>query len=150
MKKFLFLSFAALLFVGATKAQTSDTTATRMHKHSQQHRQYNKRSGSDSAFYQKLNLSADQQSKMDAIKADQKTKAAAIKNNSSLTADQKKQQLKALNQSAYEQRQAVYTPEQKAIIQDEHNKEKAAHKQRKAYHKQQSASSTSTPAPSGN
>jgi|GEM_PF-4596901 len=140
MKKILFLGFAALLFAGATKAQTTDTTAMPTHKHWQQHRQFHKNGGGDSAFYKKLNVTPDQQTKLDAIKADQKTKAAAIRSNSSLTADQKKQQLRDLKKSAYEQRQAVYTPEQKAMIQEDHNKERAAHKH---HHRSNSTSASS-------
>lgn len=137
MKKILFLSFAAMLAVGATKAQSADTTATRAHKtwHNRQH--YNKGNRSDTAFYQKLNLTADQQSKLSAIKADQKTKAAAIRNNSSLTADQKRQQLRDLNKSTYEQREAVYTPEQKELIKEDHEQHRAQHHH---YHKQAASS----------
>ncbi|HEY0298298.1 MAG TPA: hypothetical protein VGB84_03685 [Arachidicoccus sp.] len=123
MKKILFASFAFLVFATVSHAQSADTTAAHAHKSWQKHGKKD-----DSDFYKKLNLTADQQAKLKAVKDDEKTKSVAIKANSSLSDDQKKQQLKALNKDAYEKRQAIYTPEQKELIKADHQNHKGQKK----------------------
>ncbi len=61
-----------------------------------------------------LNLTADQQSKMKDIRKSEKTQAKAIKADSSLSADAKKQKLKDLHSGFSQQERAVLTPEQQA------------------------------------
>ncbi|ANI90141.1 hypothetical protein A9P82_13110 [Arachidicoccus ginsenosidimutans] len=110
-----------MFFAATSHAQSADTTAIH-----HAHKAWQKRSKKGNTdFYKKLNLSADQQTKLKAIKGDEKSKATAIKNNSNLSADEKKQQLKALNKDAYNKRQAIYTDEQKALIKEDHAKKKA-------------------------
>jgi Spy/CpxP family protein refolding chaperone len=69
--------------------------------------------------YKNLNLTADQQTKLNAIEADAKTKAAAIKSNSSLTKEQKQQQMQALMQSTKQQSSAVLTADQQAQLKND-------------------------------
>jgi Spy/CpxP family protein refolding chaperone len=73
--------------------------------------------------YKSLNLSADQQSKINAIKSDVMTKMTSVKNNTSLTQSQKQQQMQALMQSGQTKINAVLTPDQQAQLK---NKAKGA------------------------
>jgi len=121
MKKIIFLSFAALFFAVAANAQSADTSANAGHKKAW-HKRDNANANGD--FYKKLNLSDDQKAQLKTINDDQKTKIAAINSNASLSADQKKEQIKAARTDAYNKRQAIYTPEQKAVIKEDHQKHK--------------------------
>lgn len=120
MKKIIFLSFAALFFGMAAHAQSADTSANAMHKKAWH--KHNNNANSD--FYKKLNLSDDQKAQLKTINDDQKSKIAAIRNDASLSADQKKTKIKAAKTDAYNKRQAIYTPEQKAVIKEDHQKHK--------------------------
>lgn len=120
MKKIIFLSFAALFFGIAAHAQSSDTSANAAHKKAW----HKKGNDANSDFYKKLNLSDDQKAQLKTISDDQKTKIATIKNDNSLSADQKKDQIKAAKTDAYNKRQAIYTPEQKAVIKEDHQNHK--------------------------
>lgn len=119
MKKILFLSFAALFFTATLHAQSADTSANAAHK-----KAWHKHDKTNSDFYKKLNLSDDQKAQLKTISQDQKTKIAAINSNSALTAEQKKEQIKAAKTDAYNKRQAIYTPQQKAVIKEDHQKHK--------------------------
>ena len=61
---------------------------------------------------QELNLTDAQKKQMEQIRSDFRTKAQAIRSNSSLSADQKKAQMKSLMDQQKEQTKAVFTPEQ--------------------------------------
>lgn len=60
----------------------------------------------------KLNLSQDQQDKLKPIFQQQHQQAMAIKNDSSLTKDQKKEKFQALHQQTMAQVNGILTPEQ--------------------------------------
>ena len=60
-----------------------------------------------------LNLSQDQQAKMKELRTKMQEKSAAIKNNTQLTEEQKKQQMKDLRVKNMEQMNKVLTPEQR-------------------------------------
>lgn len=64
-----------------------------------------------------LGLSADQQSQLKTIHQDERTQAEAIKNNSSLTPDQKRDQLKQLRQADQQKMESILTPDQRTKFQ---------------------------------
>jgi Spy/CpxP family protein refolding chaperone len=63
-------------------------------------------------FAEALNLTPQQQSDLKSIRDNQRQQAQAIKNDSSLTPDQKKAKFKELRKSSHEQMMAKLTPEQ--------------------------------------
>src|SRR5258707_15042412 len=65
-------------------------------------------------FAKELNLTPDQQAELKSIRENMKQQAQAIKNDSSLTADQKKAKFKELHKSSHEQMMAKLTPDQQA------------------------------------
>ncbi|MDE1191324.1 MAG: hypothetical protein PW786_04190 [Arachidicoccus sp.] len=118
MKKIVFLSIASLFFAATTHAQSIADTTAKTHKAWNKH----KDKQNDEEFYKKLNLTEDQKAQLKTINKDQKSKIAAIKSNTTLTEDQKKAQVKAAKTDAYNKRQAIYTPEQKEVIKNDHEK----------------------------
>ena len=71
-----------------------------------------------------MDLSQDQQTKMKDMRTKMKTESMAIKNNSSLTEDQKKQQIQELRKGNMEQMNQLLTPEQKLKMKDRQGKMK--------------------------
>jgi Spy/CpxP family protein refolding chaperone len=63
--------------------------------------------------YEKLNLTADQKSRLDALKATFKQQAADLKNNTQLSDEQRKTRKKELHQNFKSQADAILTPAQK-------------------------------------
>lgn len=64
-----------------------------------------------------LNLSADQQQKMKALRADFRSKAEAVRNDKSLSQEQKKAKFRELRQQQQEQMKSVLTKEQQEKVQ---------------------------------
>lgn len=69
-----------------------------------------------------LNLSADQKAQMKAIGASTRTSIKSIRENASLTPEQKKAQIRSVAQSARAQRVAVLTPDQKTKLEHLRNR----------------------------
>jgi Spy/CpxP family protein refolding chaperone len=65
-------------------------------------------------FAEKLNLTPDQKADLKSIRDNERQQAQAIKNDSSLTSDQKKAKFKELRKSSHEQMMAKLTPDQQA------------------------------------
>ena len=63
-------------------------------------------------FGQDLNLSQDQKDKMQKMRVDSKTSFESIRNDKSLTEEQKKEKMKAFKQQQHEQMKSILTPEQ--------------------------------------
>lgn len=63
-------------------------------------------------FGKDVNLTTDQKTKISSLNQDFKTKAQAIRNNSTLSAEEKKAQMKSLAQTHQTDMKAVLTPEQ--------------------------------------
>src|SRR2546423_7526459 len=63
-------------------------------------------------FAQELNLTPEQKSVLKSIRQNEKQQAQAIKNDSSLTPEQKKAKFQELRKSSHEQMMAKLTPEQ--------------------------------------
>lgn len=69
--------------------------------------------GQESAF-QQLNLTADQQSQMKQMMQDEHAQMQALRSNTSLTPEQKKEQIKQLRESNHQKLMALLTPDQQA------------------------------------
>jgi Spy/CpxP family protein refolding chaperone len=120
MKRILTGALALVLFAGAAQAQTKDTA------------NFHHRQGRG-MMTQQLNLTADQQAKLKSIHDAERKEMEALKTKS-LTAEQSKEQRKALHKKYQEQMQSVFTPAQKEQL----KKLKAERKQngeRKGNHK---------------
>ena len=72
----------------------------------------NKRGERAEKFAQQLNLSPDQQAALKGIRENEKQQAQAIKNDSSLTPEQKKAKFKELRQSSHQEMMSKLTPDQ--------------------------------------
>lgn len=117
MKKILLFACGLFIFAAASQAQTADTSGKTRHR--MEHRRGGNMMGPGSALAKKLNLTADQQTKLKAINADFKKQGEAIKANSELSDDQKKTAFRDLFKKNREAQNAIYTDEQKEIIKKE-------------------------------
>lgn len=130
MKKIFLMGFAFLLFVTVTKAQDANTTTPTTQKEGM-HRG-GMRGGMNPQLMKQLNLTPDQQTKLKALNESMKTKRDAIKNDASLSDDQKKEAFRALMKENMKDRDAIYTPEQKALIEKSRKDRMAQWKAKKA------------------
>ena len=101
MKKILSVALAFMLFTVAAQAQTRDTV--RKHK------------GNREMAVSQLNLSEDQKAKLKAIRENQRNEMKSLKD-ASLSAEQQKARREELHKKYNEQVQSVYTPAQKAQL----------------------------------
>ena len=69
---------------------------------------------------QELNLTPEQKTDLKSIRDNEKQQAEAIKNDSSLTADQKKAKLKDLRKSSHQEMMAKLTPDQQKKFKEMH------------------------------
>ncbi|MBN9295543.1 MAG: hypothetical protein J0I41_00970 [Filimonas sp.] len=113
MKKLSFL--LAFVLFAAVGVNAQDSTVVKKNKHEAHQKK---------EMYKDLNLTQDQQDKIKSINKDSKAKADAIKNNASLSEDDKKKQLKELRETNQKNIAGTLTDEQKA-------KWQAAHKNKK-------------------
>lgn len=130
MKKILVLACALFTFAAASQAQTADTAANPQHQ--MHHRRGGAMMGARGDLAKKLNLTSDQQTKLKALNESFKKDRNDIKNNANLSDDQKKQAYKDLFKKNSDARQAIYTPEQKAIIEKSMQQRRGNHGQWKA------------------
>lgn len=100
MKKILTGALAFVLFAGAAQAQTKQDSSWH-HK------------GGHEMVMKQLNLTPDQQAQLKSIHENEHKEMQALKNNTSLTADQLKAQRKELHKKYHDQMQTVFTPAQK-------------------------------------
>jgi Spy/CpxP family protein refolding chaperone len=100
MKRILTGALALVLFAGAAQAQTKKDSAGFHHRQGRE------------MMAQQLNLTADQQAKLKTVHDAQRKEMEALKTKS-LTADQSKEQRKALHKKYRDQVQSVLTPAQK-------------------------------------
>ena len=87
----------------------------------------NDRSQRGEKFAEALNLTPEQKADLKSIRENERQQAQAIKNDSSLTADQKKAKFKELRKSSREQMMAKLTP-------DQQKKFKEIQKERRGHH----------------
>lgn len=105
MKKFLFMAVAAFIFTTATQAQVhrkTDSTQQRM-QNRKNHMQ---------KMHQQLGLNADQEAKLKAMHQKIRNQQEAIKSDSSLSREQKREKFKELNTSRKAEMSKILTPEQ--------------------------------------
>lgn len=108
--KYLFsflLSGAMVMSVGAM-AQTSNSATDNSNNATTQ----NGGGQRGQKFAQALNLTPEQQSDLKSIRENERQQFQAIKNDSSLTQDQKKAKFKEIRKSSHEQMMAKLTPDQ--------------------------------------
>lgn len=129
MKKIFLMSFAFLLFTALTKAQDANTTTQTTQKEGM-HR--GGMHGMNSQLMKQLNLTPDQKTQLKALNESMKTKREAIKNNASLSDEQKKEAFRSLMKENMKDRDAIYTPEQKALIEKSRKERMAQWKGKKA------------------
>jgi periplasmic protein CpxP/Spy len=123
MRAFVRISIAlsAILLAAAMTAQTTpapgDNAAPAPHKMNGRHH------GGFERMAQQLNLSDQQKSQIQGFKQTERQQAQSIKNDTSLTPEQKRDKFKQLRQSTHQQVLGVLTPEQQQQLQklrDEH------------------------------
>ena len=127
---FTFILSGAIVLPMAAIAQTANTasgdngsTATQT--------QPKERGERGEKFAKDLNLTPDQQAELKSIRENMKQQAQAIKNDSSLTADQKKAKFKELRKSTHEQMMAKLTPDQQAKFKEMRKEHRGHHHGRK-------------------
>ena len=103
------LSGAAAFAQQTLPAAPQDTPGAAMHHGHHHHPNPQKQA---EMISKKLNLSADQTAKLEPILADRDQKFQALMQNSSLTPEQRHEQMKAIHQSTEQQLSTVLTPDQ--------------------------------------
>ena len=107
----LALSLTGALAFAQTATPPDSSPGPAYKGHYGHHRGHNPQQ--EAAFLsKKLNLSADQQSKLEPILADRDQKIATLRSDTSLTQDQKKEQFRAIHQNMKQQLSSILTPEQ--------------------------------------
>lgn len=114
---------SGLFFAASSNAQVQRDMAR--HNHMQSDSSHHFQRG---RMMQQLNLTADQQTQMKALHQDMLQQRNAIQNDTSLTADQKKEKMKGLHQSQMEKMNAILTPEQQAKMKELRQQRKQTHK----------------------
>ena len=66
--------------------------------------------------FAKLNLNADQQARMKSIRQSAQAQVAAVRNNTSLSPEQQKTQMRAIRRDSMQRANAILTPEQRAQL----------------------------------
>ena len=86
---------------------------------------HNGEKGNKGVMMDDMNLTTDQQSKIKGLREERFTKMKAIKENSSLTETQKRDQLKALNDDIQKRQKAILTPDQQKKWDEKMDKRKS-------------------------
>ncbi|HEY1113123.1 MAG TPA: hypothetical protein VGE66_06160 [Chitinophagaceae bacterium] len=124
MKRLFTSALILALSIGAAQAQQSKPAKGEGHKKEQRGHHGDHKGGKDGGF-EKLNLTADQKAKMQAMKEEFKKESDALKaQENTLTAAQMKEKRKALHEKHQAQMQSILTKEQK----DQVAQMKAKHK----------------------
>ena len=125
MKK-MFVLVAITVIGHLAFAQAPKETEINKTKPDTEHKKYHKGHRHEKMEMMKaLNLTEAQKNQMKEMKMANKEKRTAILNNSSLTEDQKKDQLKELNKASAENMQSILTDEQKVKMKEAREKMKA-------------------------
>lgn len=112
MKRILTSALVLALITGTAQAQSS--SAEKARGHNKEHRMggHNKMGA-----YDQLNLSAEQKSQLQALKENYKRESEALRNNTSLSAEEKQAHKKQLHQNWRSQSAAILTPAQQEQLQ---------------------------------
>ena len=112
------LPMAALAQAGSTASGDNAATAQTQPK---------ERGERGEKFAKELNLTPDQQAELKTIRENIRQQAQAIKNDSSLSADQKKAKFKELRKSSHEQMMAKLTPDQQTKFKEMRKEHRGHH-----------------------
>jgi Spy/CpxP family protein refolding chaperone len=129
------------LLTGMAFAQTGQSTTSTQDSHSQMgehHRRGDRREDMKEHWDKmatELNLTADQKTQVQGIMKDQMEQARAIKQNSSLSEDQKEAKIKELHESAHSKINAVLTPDQQKKFAEIRKDKREDRKERKHWDK---------------
>lgn len=118
MKKLLMMAVVAFLFTTAVQAQTqrkTDTTQQRMHQQRPK-------------MAQQLGLNADQQAKLKAMHQEVKKRSEALKQDGTLSKEQKKEKYKEIKMYRKGELQKILTPEQYKKMETMQKENKGKHK----------------------
>ncbi len=102
MKRILFIALAAFAFATASQAQDSSM-----------HRKMDHPPMKGEKMWDNLNLTQDQKDKLKQYREDNMKKMEEIRNNSSLSEDQKQEKMKALREEGRKNTESILTDEQK-------------------------------------
>lgn len=120
MKRILFSSALVVTLAASTafcqqssQAPANDATPQQQSQGQYGHRHHNfDPQKAAQRIGKKLNLTADQTSKLEPILADQQQKMAALRSNTSLTPDQRREQFRSIHKDTQTQLASVLTPDQ--------------------------------------
>jgi len=123
------LTILVLLAVGLTFAQTSqESQAPTSDKHAGMHHNGESADQHLQMLTEKLNLTDDQQAKLKPIFEDQMQQMKAVREDSSLSQEQKRAKMKSIHESLHDQISAVLTPEQQAKFKQMRQEQMEKHK----------------------
>jgi Spy/CpxP family protein refolding chaperone len=123
MKRIFSSALVIMLTIGAVQAQSTSTDKHEGHK-----KEHNK-------SFSDLNLSADQKARLQSIREDFRKQSADLKNNTTLTTEQKQARRKELHEQFRSQSEAVFTPAQKDQMAKKKAEWKEKHKDGKRWEK---------------
>ena len=122
------LAILVLSAAGVTFAQTSPQAST-ADKHAGMHQKGESAEQHLQMLSEKLNLTDDQKAKLKPILQDQMQQMKAVREDSSLSEDQKRAKMKSIHESLHDQINAVLTPEQQAKFKQMQHDEMEKHKE---------------------
>jgi periplasmic protein CpxP/Spy len=123
------LTILVLLAVGLTFAQTSqESQAPAPDKHAGMHHNGESADQHLQMLSEKLNLTDDQKATLKPILQDQMQQVKAVREDSSLSQEQKRAKMKSIHESLHDQINAVLTPEQQAKFKQMSQEQMEKHK----------------------
>jgi periplasmic protein CpxP/Spy len=123
------LTILVMLFAGLMFAQTSQAPQTSTpDKHAAMHHNAESPEQHLQMLSDKLNLTDDQKAKLKPILEDQMQQMKAVRDDTSLSQDQKRAKVKSIHESFHEQINAVLTPEQQAKFKQMRQEQMEKHK----------------------
>ena len=126
------LTILVLFAVGLTFAQTSqESQAPTPDKHAGMYHNGDSADQHLQMLSEKLNLTDDQKAKVKPILQDHLQQMKAVRQDSSLSQEQKRDKIKSIHESLHEQISAVLTPEQQTKFQQMRQEEMEKHKSMK-------------------
>src|SRR4051812_43047303 len=109
--RILSVCMTGLMLTGMALAQTAQAPAAAEH---------GKHGRGEGRMFAGLNLTPDQQAKVQTIMQSERSQMQALRSNTSLTEEQKKQQVRELRQNNHQQLMAILTPEQQTQLKQRH------------------------------
>jgi Spy/CpxP family protein refolding chaperone len=122
------LTILVLSAAGVTFAQTSPQAST-PDKHAGMHQKAESAEQHLQMLSEKLSLTDDQKAKLKPILQDQMQQMKAVREDSSLSEDQRRAKMKSIHESLHDKINAVLTPEQQAKFKEMQHEEMEKHKE---------------------